>query len=336
MDIVPANLAKRSGAAFLDFFLAILLWLTLISLVFSPIYNQVYDIPTLTQNYDDIRLASHLYVTDPETELVSIVAIEDAPSAIYAYYSEFKDGLTYEGETDPFAFTNEWYNTDILNIGSTEEGVTVYFQYDVDDLDQPDPSKVGIPLTSATEEELDAFYEAELQAAHYDLLDYPPFSALVSQINGYAIQIFIISASISLAIFYLMFPLILKNGQTLGKRIFSLGVVSAKGYRIKPWQTIVRFFVFVAEIAVSLYTFLGAILISYTLMIFSKKNRSVHDFIAGTSVINLKSSLVFDNEDDEAAYRRRVAEDEARIAEEKRRFAPQDIIDAVPLPKEGE
>jgi len=306
MNIMPANLAKRSGAAFLDFFMAVLLWLTLVSLVFTPIYSQAFDIPQLQSDYDDIRLATHLYVTDPETELVALVAVDDYPTSIYAYYSDFKDGLIYEGETTTFVFSNEWYNENVLNIGSVDPDVTVYFEYDLDELDQPDPSLVGVPKAATTDAELASFYQTAMQIAHDDLMTYEPFATLVSTINGYAMQIFLIAAAISLTLFYLVFPLLLKNGQTLSKRLFSLGVVTTKGYRIKPWQTIVRFAVFMAEIGLSLYTFFGAILISYTMMIFTKGNRSVHDFAAGTSVINLKGSLVFADEAEAQAYEART------------------------------
>ncbi|HAV19610.1 MAG TPA: hypothetical protein DCX17_01110, partial [Firmicutes bacterium] len=142
-NIVSANLAKRSGAAILDFLIAILLWLTLLTFVISPIYDSLYNTTAIQQDYVAIQLESNLYIEDPETTVITYVSTENIPAAVYNYYAEFREGKIYLEETDPFVFSNEWYNEHILNIGSTDDSITIYFEYDVDELDNPDPSKVG-------------------------------------------------------------------------------------------------------------------------------------------------------------------------------------------------
>ncbi len=315
--IIHANLAKRSGAAILDFIMALLLWLTLITYVFAPIYNELYDTRTLQDDYTAIQLESQLYVTDPETEAVTYVATAAVPAAIYDYYAEFKDGKTYIDETDAFLFTNQWYNETILKIGSTDPDVTVLFEYDVDGLEVPDPSLPGVPKADVEEATLTSFYAAAYSAAQIDLSGYTPYAELAALISKYSLEILIFSGLIAISIFYLAVPLILKNGQTLAKKMLNLGVTTNKGYKLKWWQTVVRFVAFAAEIVLSVYTILGAILISYTLMIFTKNNRSAHDFIAQTAVVNLKTSLLFANEEEVAAYENKLAADEAALSSQR-------------------
>jgi uncharacterized RDD family membrane protein YckC len=315
MNIVPANLAKRSGAAILDFLMTLLLWVTPITFVVSPIYDQMYGTTAIQQDHVAIQLDSHLYIEDPDTTVVTYVALADIPDAIYDYYSDFRVGKTYLEETDPFVFSNEWYNESVLNIGSSDEAITIYFEYDVDGLGNPDPSKVGVPLDTATTEELDAFYKAAYQTAQLDLANYGPYAELAEQISFYSIQILAISGAVSVLIFYLFFPLIFKNGQTLSKKMFGIGVISKHGYKMKLWQLFARFGVFALEIVLSIYTIMGAFLISYTLMIFTKKNQSAHDFIAATRVVNLKQSLIFNNQIEAEEYEARLKlEEEQHMA----------------------
>ncbi len=338
MNIAPANLAKRSGAAILDFLLAVVVWLALITYAVSPIYNQAFGTRAIQDDYIAIQLASHLYAEDPDTEVITYRTDEDIPEAVYAYYSEFKVGKTYVDETTPFDFTNEWYNANVLNIGTTDESITVYFEYDLDEFDQPDPTLRGVPKDDATEAELGTFYQAAYQSAQLDLSDYGPYAELAAQISSYSLQILSISGSVAVLIFYLALPLIFKNGQTLSKKLFNLGVVSKNGYKLKTWQLLVRFVVFAAEIVLSIYTIMGAFLISYTLMIFTKGNRSAHDFIAQTTVINLKESLIFADAEEASAYEKKLADEEAY--QTAKRQAYQDMTPALkdepePLPSDN-
>ncbi|MFA5235248.1 MAG: RDD family protein [Bacilli bacterium] len=328
MNIAPANLAKRSGAAILDFLLAVLVWLALITYAVSPIYNQVFGTRAIQDDYIAIQLATHLYVEDTETKVITYRSDEDIPDAVYAYYSEFKVGKTYADEATPFAFTNEWYNSNILNIGTSDATITVYFEYDLDEFEVPDPSLRGVPKTDATEEQLGTFYQAAYQSAQLDLNDYGPYAELAAQISSYSLQILAISGSVTVLIFYLLLPLIFKNGQTLAKKLFNLGVIGKQGYKLKAWQLLVRFLMFAAEIVLSVYTIMGAFLISYTLMIFTKGNRSAHDFVAQTRVVNLKESLIFANAEDAAAYEKKLAAEEAY--QSAKRQAYQDMTPATP------
>lgn len=302
MNIVPASLGKRTGAAVIDLLIAALVWFGLLAYAIQPIFNNLYDLPVIQEQYQAIQKESKLYVEDEEYGTISVLAAEDYDTGILAYYTEYK------GQTIA------WYNTEILKIG-TEDSLFVYAQTSGVD----DPSIVGVPapiegsgtmtseqLSSATVSQtadLNTFYYDAYNAARTDLNAQPDYLALANELSYYFTWELAIATTIVILAFYLLVPLLLKDGRTLGKQIFVLSLVSKNGYRIKKWQIVVRALVFgVVEILGAVYTMMGTILISYTIMIFGKKNMSVHDFVASTRVVDAKRSVWFKNAEEAAVY----------------------------------
>ena len=104
-------------------------------------------------------------------------------------------------------------------------------------------------------------------------------------------------------VFDLIIPLFSKNGQTIGKHIFKLGLVSQEGYTYKKQKLIIRWLAYLLlELICGIFTFGGTILISYTMFLFCKKRKCIHDFVSFSVVIDLQNSLFFDNEKEEAFY----------------------------------
>lgn len=97
-------------------------------------------------------------------------------------------------------------------------------------------------------------------------------------------------------IFDLIIPLCLKNGQSIGKLIFGFGVIRDDGYKLPKYYLIFRWLVYIVfDIILGFMTMLGTILISYTMLLFNKKRKTVHDYAAKSIVINLKESIFFDS-----------------------------------------
>ncbi len=312
MNIVPAGLGKRTGAAILDILIAAMVWFGLLAYAIQPIFNAVYDTYAIQDQYQAIQVESQLYVLDEDYGTVSVLAAEDYDDGILAYYTEYK------GETIA------WYNDEILKIG-TEGSLFVYAQTGGVD----DPTLVGVPApiedagsmtseelssaTAAQTAELDDFYYTAYSAAISDLNAQEDYLALANQLATYFRWELIIATAIVLLVFYFMIPMLLKDGRTLGKQIFGLSLVNKLGYKVTKPQIILRFLVFgVFEILGSVYTMMGTILISYTIMIFGKKNMSVHDFAASTRVIDGKRSVWFKNASEAAAYQAELDKNAAK------------------------
>ncbi len=287
---VNGNLLKRSGAAIIDFIVFTVLSLFLISSIVGPIYDNQYQTSQLSSAFTTYQKASYLYAEDEATGQVLFVANDAIPDAIYAYYSIFRNGKTFLEETIPFVFTNAWYNTTILDIDNNS---TLF------ELPNNDATLRAVERTNLSETDqslLANFYTRAFNDALADLATYGPYVELAQQINQYFLEILAIAASMSLLLFYLLIPLLAKEGRSLGKLLLGLSVVSKDGYHIAWWQQLVRFMGLTLTFVLGIYTILGSILISYTFMIFTKNYRSLHDFVALTRVVDRKQSLLFKKE----------------------------------------
>lgn len=122
-----------------------------------------------------------------------------------------------------------------------------------------------------------------------------------------------VSYGIAFSFVYLLFPMVLRNGMTLGKLSTGLCLVNKLGYKVTRPQVLLRFICFFVEI--SLFTFiigihwftsmatLGVGIVALLIAtLISKQKRSLHDFLAGTMVIDHNKSVFFKDANDEAMY----------------------------------
>jgi uncharacterized RDD family membrane protein YckC len=298
-----ANLMKRTGAAVLDLFLWFVGILLLLRYVFAPLYDIEYGTSQLYAQQLSYQEASYLYSNYEDTEILVTIDLEDVPDALFNYYSIFKDGKVFETGELAFEFTTAWYNINVLKVDESDaifelvngdNNVVAILKDDVDDLDR------------------DEFYSRAYFNALNDLFTYPPFKSLVALIERYQEETTGLSALISFTLFYLVAPFAFKQGQTLGKKVNGLAVVNEKGYFIKWWQLPIRSiflgFTFVAGnffgigFFTSVLTIIIVLLVSFTLLVFTKGNRSANDFVAKTKIIDLKISKIFYNEQGLLAY----------------------------------
>ena len=98
---------------------------------------------------------------------------------------------------------------------------------------------------------------------------------------------------------YLIFPLIFKNGQTLGKKLMKIAVVTKNGYRIKFVNLLMRNIVglYLFDLVVS-YLFMFSfnipiiVLVSFIGAICTKGKRTVHDLIANTYIADEEMTVI--------------------------------------------
>ena len=110
-------------------------------------------------------------------------------------------------------------------------------------------------------------------------------------------------------IFEFLIPLFSKHNETIGKYIFKLGVLSKDGYKYKKIWLVPRWLAYIVlEIILGIATFGGLFLISYTMFMFSKKRRCMHDFLAGSVVYDKVDTIYFDSPAEEAFYKKRLEE----------------------------
>lgn len=147
------------------------------------------------------------------------------------------------------------------------------------------------------------------------------------------IRLTITIASISILIGYLALefavPLLLKEGRTVGKKIFGIGLMRAYGVRITPVALFIRTFLgkFTIETMIPILIILmifwgtigivgplvivGILLLQLILLATSRTNSVIHDRLSDTVVVDMESQMIFDTEDDLIEYTKRLHAEKA-------------------------
>lgn len=155
---------------------------------------------------------------------------------------------------------------------------------------------------NATKEEIEAFNND------------PIVLELYNKINTTVYQEIILSTTISIAIIYILFPMIPKHGCTLGKKAFGLIVISKNKDSLKKRQVLIREVSFIIIVLIGGVLTYGILpLISLALINFSKKRFSLHDYLSKTTVVMIdkKTKEIIISEDEDEYYRQ-IAKEEAR------------------------
>ena len=142
-----------------------------------------------------------------------------------------------------------------------------------------------------------------------------------------------ISILLSYIVFEFVIPLCLKNGQTVGKKVFSLGVVFKNSVRITPFALFVRaifgkytietmfpvlliMLMFYGQMGWLALVLVAALLIlQIVLLCVTKTNSFIHDSLANTVVVDMNSQMIFDNTQDLISYKEEVSRQEAEKKE---------------------
>lgn len=124
-------------------------------------------------------------------------------------------------------------------------------------------------------------------------------------------------------------PLLLDNGQTLGKKIFGIGLIRPDGVRINHMQLFVRTLLgkFTVETMIPVYVLimlyfnsiglpgtllLLALVVAQVVLFLANRNRClIHDLLAGTVAVDISSQRIFRTTDDLIAYQKKVAAERA-------------------------
>ena len=117
-------------------------------------------------------------------------------------------------------------------------------------------------------------------------------------------------------------PLFLKNGQTVGKKVFGIGLVKINSVRISNIQLFARTILgkYAIELMIpvimiilllskqggmfSIILIVAIALFQLGLCIFTKYHQAIHDVLAYTVVVDLHTQMIFKNEDELLNYKK--------------------------------
>ncbi len=140
---------------------------------------------------------------------------------------------------------------------------------------------------------------------------------------SFTLMITTIGIFLSVFVLEFVFPLFFKNGQTIGKKVFSIAVMHTNGVRVRPFSMFVRsilgmyVFEIMVPVLVGIMIFfnilnliigicvLVAIVILQMAVYIATRNTSksfLHDLMARTVVVDLSSQMIFDSEEERIEF----------------------------------
>ena len=139
------------------------------------------------------------------------------------------------------------------------------------------------------------------------------------------VQLSIVTVSLALLMAFLVWeftlPLILSNGQTLGKKIFAIGLMRSDYVRVNNVTLFVRAILgkYTVEtmipvlLLMRMYFGSGGVLgvvifavlarVQLCLLLFSQRHAPLHDFLASTVCVDVASQRIFDTKEDMLAFK---------------------------------
>lgn len=149
-------------------------------------------------------------------------------------------------------------------------------------------------------------------------------------------QLTLITVVFGILLSYLVFdfiiPLLFKNGQTLGKKIFGIAVMRTDNVRINGPILFTRSILgkytveTMVPVMLVLMTAFGAIgglgiivaaivlLTNIVMMLVTKTNSAIHDMLANTVTVDFASQMIFDTPEDLLAYKQKIHEENVEKA----------------------
>ena len=175
------------------------------------------------------------------------------------------------------------------------------------------------------EGEAKANYEKAMEAFYADGEAARQLSLVISQ----TMLIITLSLLLAMAVVEFIVPLLLKNGQTLGKKVFGLALMRVDGVQVTPVQMFVRSVLgkYAMETMVTVFVLIliafgalgivgymvifGILLLQAICMIVSRTNSMVHDLMAATVVVDFASQRIFRSSEELMEYQKQIAAEQA-------------------------
>ena len=144
---------------------------------------------------------------------------------------------------------------------------------------------------------------------------------------------FSIGILIAIAAIEFVIPMILKNGQTVGKKVFGLGVMLTDGVRVNGQIMFIRsilgkytietmvplmmcLWIFTGQAGILSVLIIALILIgNIVMMLITRTNSAIHDMLANTVTVDMASQLIFDSQQALLEYKQEIHRQAAERAE---------------------
>lgn len=295
---------KRVFAAIFDFLIFFFLTTTLF-VGFKEFANQFTPIKKENDTINRLRLESDIFVKY-ENRIIDIVTFNNGST----------DKSFSAKEVDLRKRLNNFFT--FVKENSSDKVYEASFKEYEEYLLSSDFNYEGKPyFTRNLDGKVTKNWNAHIPSKNYVEIVYNPYidkhaqGILVTKIPEYLeaqkkISYVLLFAEVPLAlvvsglIIYYAIPLIFSRGkQTLGKLLFKIGLVNKNVLSVSAKQYTLRFLIFIfLEVLLSLVTLGIPIIISFSMMAFSKKKQSFHDYMLGIEEVDVENSKIYKSYDE--------------------------------------
>lgn len=170
------------------------------------------------------------------------------------------------------------------------------------------------------------------QRANWDAANHA-IAADPQAVHAYSMcmQLIVLIASLAILGAFLVMeffvPLLLHNGQTVGKKVFGIAVMRMDGVRVTPMMMFIRAVLGKCTVEtmlpvmallcitqlklVSLLIVFAVVMANLLLLILTREHAALHDKMACTVTVDLASQLIFNTPEELIAYKQKVAAEKA-------------------------
>lgn len=178
-----------------------------------------------------------------------------------------------------------------------------------------------------------ASYNEKVSAVYEALSQNTEFMNLYSKLSNMRLLMLSFSPLGALILMELLIPLLLGNGQTIGKKIFGIGLMHVEGIRVSGKQVFIRAILgkYSVELMLPIYIFLmtltgGLGVVGWALLavlliaqivcvVITRTNAPIHDIFASTVAVDLASQRIFEDIEDRDNYIKAIHAERAARAD---------------------
>lgn len=283
-SIKKAPFYKRILAIIMDGAVTLFIFFALYLFAFTPIANAAFGYSSLINEQSTLQIESHLYVKESEESNNYILLINSKSDDLNFY----KENLRY------------YYLTFKTTKASDCNEKHVYVENGPELLPSEYYTDEWFNDKMSSIDNIDSIKNASRDALNDFSTYLKPYSTKIKKISYF---VFICPYVVSFGGFFILVPLLYKNGETFGKKVMGIGLVSYDGYSVKKRQVVLRqlflfvyvgLFSFYMTVSLASLAMLGLGIFIYFLIAFIvKDNRSLADLLAYTQVVDAKNSVWF-------------------------------------------
>ena len=268
---------RRISSALIDLIATLILAL-LLSFATTPLSNYLFDATNAQNTINTYLVETQLY-HESNGEAIINTNVKDYDQRLTYFYE------TYTDNPKEYEDKKELSKLFVLD-ETTNKYVEVSYDYNSDTETR---NKYLVFYREVTDHCINNYLEDFLNTK----ADYKNALAAISQATYFSI---LIAAVIAFIVFYLIVPLIDKQGRTLGKIAFKLRIISLASINAKPSKLQILFrqlitILFEYILTISTIGMFGiplpiALIVTIILVIFTKYNQSLHDLCASTFLVD--------------------------------------------------